>query len=894
MKKLYILDASGYLYRAYFAIRQMTNSKGESTNALFGFIRSVLKLIKDFHPSHIVSVFDGPTSTSSRKSLYADYKIHRKGMPQDLYYQIAWAYQFCHLIGIPTLMIPDVEADDTMGSVALWAAEHGSEVFLCTSDKDMSQLVKDHIFLLNTHKDNLILDASGVEQQYGVRPNQMIDFLAITGDASDNVPGLTGFGPKTAADLLKKYGTLDYILDHPTVVSGIKKQETIIQERDKVLLGRRLVTIDTSVAFEKNEEFFKLKTLPRGPLREFYASMNFSSLLRELEAENVEMPILENQESEKVEELDYQLVNDLSTLEKVVELLSKEKEIGLHIEATSPHPIHSLLVGVALAVKPKQAWYFPLNGQLELSIVLNHLKSLFENQEIAFFGHNIKHDTHVLLNYDIHIANILFDTTLASYLLNSHSRQHTLEVLMLDQFSKVRMSLQDLLGKGKKQISIEEVPIEKMSLYCCEAVDYTVRLKGLLFSQLTERKLSSLYNNLELPLISILRGMERRGIYIDSDYLQTLSLELAEDLSTLKDEIYALAGESFNLNSPKQLSEVLFVKLGIQPPKKTATGFSTNADVLETLKQDYPIASKLLEYRTLEKLRSTYIETLPHVIHPITNRVHCTFNQSLAATGRLSCQDPNLQNIPVRTEIGRKIREAFKPQLTNWSYLAADYSQIELRLLAHLSEDEVLIHAFESNEDIHNFTASQIFNVPIDQVTSEQRYQAKTVNFGLMYGQQAYGLSQELGIDPKTAAQFIQKYFERYHKVKDFFEKNKQQAHKEGKAVTLMGRERLIPEISSSNAMIRAMAERLAVNTPIQGSQADLIKKAMLEIDRELKEKNLRAYLILQIHDELLFEVPDEELEEVRELVLRVMSGVVKLKIPLVVDIHIGKNWKEC
>lgn len=890
MKKLYILDASGYLYRSYFAIRQMTNAKGESTNALFGFIRSVLKLIKDFQPTHLVAVFDGPSNANSRTSLYADYKANRKSMPKDLLYQISWAQQFCQLMGIPELMHSGVEADDTIGSVAQWAAQEGATAYLCTSDKDMCQLVTDRIFILNTFKDNQVLGPEEVAQQFGVSPNQMIDFLAIMGDASDNVPGLTGFGPKTAADLLKQFGSLDYILEHPNEVSGKKKQDTLIQEKEKVLLSRRLVVIDTTIPFNKEANFFKLNHPSAGALRDFYSYMNFSSLLREFETQvGPSQKVIENEK-----DVAYQLVDDLTSLQELVQMLSKQKAICIDTETTSVHAMRAELVGVGLGIEITKAWYIPVNGQLGLKAVIETLKPLLENPDIGFYGHHLKYDYHVLLNYDIKIANICFDTILASYLLNSHSRQHSLDHLSLDLFGKIKISIQELIGKGKNQISMRDVSIDKVCTYCCEDVDYTMRLKEVLAPQLEERGLNTLYYEIELPLLRVLANMERHGIYVDVDYLHRLSVVLEKEIKSIAEEIYTMAGETFNLNSPKQLSQILFEKLSIRPPKKTATGLSTNAEVLESLKDQYPITAKLLEYRSLEKLRSTYVETLPQEVHPLTHRIHCNFNQSMTATGRLSCQDPNLQNIPVRSEVGCKIREAFRPQHPEWSYLAADYSQIELRLLAHLSEDSILMKAFLANEDIHTYTASQIFNISLEEVTKEQRHQAKTVNFGIMYGQQAFGLSQELGIDPKTASTFIQKYFERYHKVKEFLDKSKALARATGKAVTVLGRERLIPEITSSNANIRMMAERLAINTPIQGTQADLIKMAMLEIEQKLKERKLKAYMILQIHDELLFEVPDLEIKEVKQLVHDTMVNIMPLKVPLVVDINIGKNWKEC
>lgn len=897
--KLYILDASGYLYRSYFAIRQMTNGKGESTNALFGFIRSVLKLIKDFSPTHVVAVFDGPNNGSARTSMYADYKAHRKKTPEDLLYQITWAQKFCRLMGIPELMEPGVEADDTMGSVAQWAAQQGCTSYLCTSDKDMCQLVNEQIFILNTFKENLILGTEEVTQQFRVTPSQMVDYLAIMGDTSDNIPGLTGFGPKTAADLLKQFGSLDYLLEHPEEVSGKKKQETLIQEKEKVLLSRRLALIDTAVPFIKELDFFKLSPPNASEIREFYSYMNFSSLLREFDAlPRAAQPAKEKKNVQLAEEeqieFSYELVDDAESLEILVNRLAQEKSICLDTETTAIHPMQAELVGIGLGMKAAQAWYIPTNGKLGCDAVIQALKPLIENPSIGFYGHNLKYDYHILLNYGVTIANISFDTMLASYLLNSHSRQHSLDHLSLELFGKVKTSIQELIGKGKNQVTMREVPLERVCRYCCEDVDYTIRLKELLSPQINTRGLHALFYDIELPLLTVLAKMEREGIYIDIPYLAHLSQELNEEIGRIAGEIYTLADETFNLNSPKQLSEILFNKLGISPPKKTATGHSTNAEVLESLKEKHPIAAKLLEYRTLEKLRSTYAEKLPHEVNPKTHRIHCTFNQSMAATGRLSSQDPNLQNIPVRTEIGRKIRKGFRPQRSGWSYLSADYSQIELRLLAHLSEDPALTEAFLSGEDIHTFTASQILNIPLEEVTKEQRYQAKAVNFGIMYGQQAFGLSQELGIPPKEAAAFIHMYFERYRKVKEFLENNKALAHSTGKAVTLLGRERLLPEINSPNTHIRAMAERLAVNTPIQGTQADLIKMAMLEIDRGLKGQGFQARMILQIHDELLFELPDEELNEVKKFVHTIMAGIIPLKVPLVVDMNVGKNWEEC
>lgn len=884
MDNLYVLDASGYLYRSYFAIRNITNDKGESTNALYGFIRSVLKLMNDFDPKYLVSVFDGPGGKGPREAIYADYKAHRKEMPEDLRYQIKWAQEFCDLIGFPKLVITGVEADDTMGSVAKWAASKGSKVFLCTSDKDLAQMVDDHIFLLNTHKENLLLDKEKVEEVYGVSPKQIIDLLSITGDSSDNIPGLPGFGPKTAIALLKEFGSLDEILKNPEKVPGKKKQDTIIQEGNKALLSRELVTINTDVDFPKDESYFLIKQPDKENLLKFYTYMNFNSLIKEMGPST----------SQVAEEVSYLLVDDEESFNKLLVLLTKQKEICFDTETTALNPLKAELVGIGFCIEEKKAWYVPVNGNLGLERVLKGVKPLFENSHIGFYGQNVKYDYHVIANYNIHVKNISFDTMLASYILEAQSRQHSLDHLALTRFGKVKIPTSSLIGSGKNTITMREVPIPQVCEYCCEDVDYTFRLKQLFEKELKERKLDKVFYNIELPLLPVLARMERHGIFLDLPILEKLSVKVLQEIARLEKEIHALAGENFNINSPKQLSEILFTKMGIASLKKTATGLSTNADVLEELAIDNLIAKKVLEYRTVEKLRSTYIECLPLEINEKDHRIHPTFSQVVAATGRLSCQDPNLQNIPVRTELGREIREAFRPEKQGWSYLSSDYSQIELRLVAHLSEDPNMLEAFHNNEDIHTYTAATILGIPIQEVTKLQRHHAKAVNFGIIYGQQAYGLSRELGISVEEASNFIKKYFERYKRVQEFVEHCKEKARKSGKAVTITGRERALPEISSKNGQIRAAAERLAVNTPLQGTAADLIKLAMLKIDEILEKQKKIGYMILQIHDELIFEIPDFEIIDFKSLVKENMEGVFKLKVPLVVDISVGKNWKEC
>jgi len=889
MKKIFIIDAVNFLFRSYYAIGQMTNPQGESTNALYGFIRSLFKIIKDFSPDHIVAVFDGPDNKKSRTEIYSDYKGHRKSMPEDLFPQLEKAKHFCEIAGIPMLCVSGVEADDTMGSIARWAEKNGSEAILCSSDKDLCQLVSDKIFVLQAHKDNLIIDREKVKDLFGVTPEQMIDYLAMVGDASDNIPGLEGFGPKTVVSLLGEFHTLENILNHPERLSG-KKKETVIAQKEIALMSKKLATIQLDVKFPADDDFFRYKYPNIEKAKEFYKEMHFMSLLKEIEGAS-DKPAAQSKDERPVS---YQLINDTQSLSSLIENLKNEAEICLDVETTAIDPMTAELVGVGLGVRAAEGWYIPVNGDIPKETVLCAMRELLAAPHISFYGHNFKYDMHVLLNEGLPLPVVSFDTILASYVLRPSTPKHNLDQLTLEKFGKVKTPIEDLLGKGKTLVTMREVPLEKVCAYCCEDVDYTIRLKNLFTAELKSENLEAVYYDIELPLITVLLQMEREGIFVDETILSSMSKHLALKISDIENAIYELAGETFNVSSPKQLSVILFEKLGLKAPKKTQTGFSTAAEVLESLLGEHPIIKKILEYRTLEKLRSTYVDALPLFINKTTGRVHCTFNQSVTATGRLSCQDPNLQNIPVRSEEGKKIREAFKPQKEGWVYLASDYSQIELRLLAHLSEDPSLIEAFEKGEDIHTYTASLVFEAPLNEVTPEMRYQAKAVNFGILYGQQAYGLSQELSIDFKQASSFINTYFERYGKVKEYLDSCKTSARKNGYAMTITGRKRPIPELDNKNPMIRSAAERLATNTPLQGTAADLIKIAMLRIQEELLRSGIKAKMILQIHDELLFEVHESATDELSKVVKKIMENVFTLRVPLVVDISIGKNWGEC
>lgn len=893
MKELYILDAVNFLFRSYYAIGSMTNPKGESTNAVYGLIRSVFKLIKEKKPTHLVAIFDGPDNAKSRKELYSDYKIHRSGMPDDLVYQLEWAIKFCEIAGIPFLSVPGVEADDVIGSVAKWAEGNEITSYLCSSDKDLCQLVSENIFVLNIHKDNQLLDREAVIEKFGITPEQMIDYLALMGDASDNIPGVPGIGAKTAADLLQKHGTLNYLLENPDVLKG-KRKETFIESKDSAILSRELATIHTGITIPKDEDFFKLKEPDLEKVKTFYQEMRFLSLLKEMQVPPTVTGELELPFGTKEEKTHYTLVNDEKTLIELVNYLKKKNELCIDTETTSLNTMSAKLIGIGISDEREKAWYVPLNGSIAREQVIAVFKELCINPSIGFFGHNIKYDMHILKNEGIEIANISFDTMIASHLIAPQKQRHSLDILSLELFDKVKTPISDLIGKGKTQITMEEIPLEKAANYCCEDVDYTLRLKEHLAPKLEKYELSKIFSEIEIPLLRVLYEMEQVGIYLDKEQINDMHIVLAGAIEKIKKIIFKLAGEEFNLNSPKQLGEVLFEKMGIRPAKKTATGYSTSVDVLENLRETHPIIEHVLSYRTFEKLRSTYVDALPEQINPRTKRIHCTFNQSGTATGRLSCHDPNLQNIPVRSEEGRKIRTAFTPQTSGWLFLSGDYSQIELRLLAHLSDDPTLIAAFNAGEDIHTYTASLVYGAPINEVTKQMRYAAKAVNFGILYGQGAFGLSKEIGIPVNEAKAFINTYFERYSHVRDYLQSCKDHARNQGYSLTLFGRKRPIPEIDSKNSFLRSAAERLAVNTPLQGTAADLIKKAMIEIADFLKDKRRQSKMILQIHDELIFEVPPDELDQMQKIVKEKMGSIFQFKIPLVVDISIGKNWGEC
>lgn len=884
MDTIYVVDAINYLFRAYYAIGPMSNGKGQATGALFGFIRSVQKLRKDFSIEYLAIVFDGPDNKKSRRAVYAEYKSHRKEVPEDLLSQFALALQWCALAGIPTLCIEGVEADDTIATIALWAKKHSLKTVICSSDKDLMQLVDERTHMLHVHKDNLRVDSAKVQELFGIRPDQVLDYLALAGDASDNIPGVPGFGPKTAVELLREFETLDRLLEHLDAVKGEKKRERLRAHKKEALMSRELAALNTNVEIPQQKKYYCIQPPDLAQLNAFYHEMKFLSLLHE------KPPVPARGKNAA----SFLLIDGKQDLQKLLEQLSSAKEAALYVNAIASSPMESELLGIAVATTPDEAFYIPCQDQTETQYALKALRSFFANTPCAFYSHDGKKIQHILSNAGCEPQKISFDTMLASYLLAPQSKDHDLDRLMAEKLHPPKIDIQTLLGQGKRQVSLKNAPLDPLVLYHCERAAALVKLKELFLNELNHRHLKPILYEMELPLLSVLANMERYGIYLDAEALSVQKHELLHALTVVKKKIFHMAGKEFNLNSPMQLSAILFETLKIKKPFSKKTTVSTGAEVLEAIAAQHPIAHDILEYRALEKLRSTYVEALPLFINAATGRIHCTFNQSVAATGRLSCQDPNLQNIPVRSEGGLKVRACFKPQKRGWSFIGADYSQIELRILAHFSEDPELLRAFRTKQDIHAHTASLVYDIHPAMVTPEMRSIAKTVNFGILYGQGPLSLSKQLGIPLKEASEFIKTYFERYPHIQRYLESCKKAARETGVATTLTGRQRPIPDMHSHNPALRAAAERLAINTPLQGTAADLIKIAMIEIDASILKKNLKGRMVLQIHDELIFEAPDDEVETLQHLAREKMETILKLNVPIEVHLAVGKNWAEC
>ena len=886
-KVIYLIDGSAYIYRAYHAIRDLSNSKGQPTNAVFGFTRMLIKLIEDRSPEYAIMFFDakGPTFRHER---YSDYKANRPPMPDDLVPQLPLLKDVTSSFNIPVMEMSGYEADDLIGTMSLKASQAGFEVVMVTGDKDFVQLVTEKATIWDPMKDKTI-DLASVRENFGVEPQQMVEVMGLSGDSIDNIPGVPGIGQKTALKLIHNFGSMNGLYEKVETITAKKQKEKLIQFKEQAFLSRELVKIceDAPLAFEPDE--YRYQGPDRDKLFELFKILEFRQLQQSFSPD------------QKTREKDYQAIMDLGSLEELVNRLGSASEFALDTETTSENPMQAHLVGLSFSVQNDQAYYIPCGHrylgapeQLPLDTVLQHLKPVLANPAIKKIGQNIKYDWIVLSRHGVSLAGVGFDTMLASYLINPSKRAHNLDQIAMDFLGHKTISFQEVVGRSKPADGFAGVPVDKAVPYACEDADITLMAKHALAPQLASIELVELFDSVEMPLVEVLVGMEKKGIRVDRDKLRELSKTFEHRLENLETQIYEIAGERFNIKSSQQLGRILFEKLQLPVQKRTRkkTAYSTDVNVLTTLAQQHELPALILEHRTCAKLKSTYSDALAGLIHPETGRIHTSFNQTVAATGRLSSSDPNLQNIPIRTEEGREIRRAFIPE-QGWQLLSADYSQVELRILAHYSEDPILIKSFIDDEDIHTRTASEVFQLEPTEVTADLRRQAKAINFGIIYGMSPFGLSRQLEISQKMAKVYIDNYFARYEGVRRFMDQTIAEATETKRTSTLLGRIRLLPDIASKNRNLRQFAERTAINTPIQGTAADLIKIAMINVDERLRRGNFKSAMLLSVHDELLFEVPPDELEPVKSLVKECMEGVWTLQVPLKVNLAVGQNWAE-
>lgn len=887
---LYLVDGSSYIYRAYYAIRHLSNSKGEATNAVFGFTKMLQTLIKQEEPEHLAVIFDakGPTF---RKELYTQYKANRSAMPEDLVPKIPLIKEVVRAFKLPLLELQGYEADDIIATLARRYANSGMTVTVVTGDKDLMQIVDERISLLDTMKGKRSREAEVIER-FGVPPRQVLEVLGLAGDSSDNIPGVPGIGEKTASALIQEFGDIENLLANIDKVKGAKRQENLRNFAEQARLSRKLADLVYDLPVAINYEDLAICPPDSAQLAELYRRLEFHQLLQELD-------LTDSSPKTNADASSYETITTEAALNAMIAQLSAARRFAFDTETTSLHAVQAELVGLSFSLAAGSGWYVPVGhrylgapAQLPLALVLEKLRLLLEDAQYEKVGQNIKYDALVLRNAGVELAGITDDCMVLSYLTHPEAKSHGLDALASDLLGHRMIPYKELTGRGQKQIGFAEVEVEKAAVYAAEDADITWQIAEKLLPELPAAGAEKLYREIEMPLVDVLTRVEWQGIRVDAPLLKQLSTEMRVDLTRLETEIHELAGGPFNINSPKQMGEILFEKLGLPRGKKTKTGWSTNVEVLTVLAEEHEIAAKILDYRSLAKLISTYTDALPQLINPATGRIHTSFNQAVTATGRLSSSEPNLQNIPIRSTAGRRIREAFVPADGNL-LLAADYSQIELRVMAHMADVAALKESFAAGEDIHRRTASEIFNIFPDMVTDDMRRQAKTINFGVLYGMGAFSLAKDLGIGRKEAQQFIDSYFARYPAVRRFMEERKAEAREHQYVTTLLGRRCAIPEINSSNGAVRSYAERNAINYPIQGSAADIIKVAMVNIDRRLRHENLQTRMVLQVHDELVFDVPKGELELIKQLVKLEMENAVPLSVPLVVDIGTGANWSQ-
>lgn len=885
-QRLFLIDGSSYIYRAYYAIRHLSNSQGLACNAVLGFTKMLLKVVREHSPDQLVVVFDakGPTF---RKDIYPEYKANRAKMPEDLVPQIPYIKQIVTAFNFASIERAGFEADDIIATLARQKAAQGFDVVIVTGDKDLMQVVGERVWLLDTMKDKLS-GLAEVAERFGGTPDKVIEVQALAGDSSDNVPGVPGIGEKTAKLLIEQFGSVENLLANISEVKGAKRQENLRNYAAQARLSRTLVTLKDDMQLELDDMDFSIRQPDSAQLASLFKELEFAQLYNEF------VPAVVTTQLTGA----YSCVTSAEQLSAMVEQLQRAPYISMDTETTSLKALEADLVGLSFAVEAGKGWYVPVahvgagaEEQLPLDMVVEFLRPLLEDETRPKVGQNLKYDALVLRRAGIRLAGIVADTMLMSYLLYPASRSHGLDSMAAEFLQHKMIAYADVTGSGKNQLSFAEVALDAATEYAAEDADITLQLFHRFQPQLNG-ELRTLYETVELPLLQVLIDMEWAGIGVDCEKLTALSAEFASQIELLEQQIYRLADGEFNINSPKQLGEVLFEKLGLAHGKKTKTGWSTAVDVLQKLADQHEIVALVLEYRSLAKLKGTYTDSLPRLINPMTGRIHTSFNQAVTATGRLSSSDPNLQNIPIRSAAGRAIREAFIPA-PGQVLLAADYSQIELRVMAHLADETALQRSFVAQEDIHQRTASEIFGVFPEMVTDEMRRRAKTINFGVLYGMGAFSLAKDLGISTKEAKQYIDSYFARYPKVNEFIEQCQTQGRQQLFVTTLLGRHCAVPDINSKNGQVRSYAERNAVNYPVQGSAADIIKLAMVKIQQRLQQQGLLTKMVLQVHDELVFDVPQAELELVKQLVQSEMEHAVVLQVPIAVSMGWGNNWCE-
>ncbi len=917
--RLFLIDAYALIYRAFFAFinRPLTNSRGENTSAPFGFANFLLAIRENHRPDYLAIVFD--KGMSKREEIYPEYKATREKMPEELAASLPRIREMVEGFHDPVVEVEGYEADDVIGTLALQARDAGLEAVIVSGDKDLYQLVGPGVHLLNpgrggpTGVEPEWVDESNADEKFGIPPERIPDYLALIGDSSDNVPGAPGVGPKTAVKLLHEYGDLEEILAHSKDLTGKRARESLTENAELVRLSKRLVTIQTDVPIELDLESLRVQEPDREVLRKLFAELEFRRLAERFTGPGEERGTGEAVQSVEEIPVTYTLVGDAQEVTEMVKRIREVGAVSVDTETTSQEATQADLVGISLSWAVGDAYYIPLahrrSGELALddggeggpanlptlaSPAMGPLVEMLEDPAVEKTGQNLKYDLIVLERAGLKVRGVTFDTMVASYVLDPNRRQHSLDALTVTLLGHRMIPYSEVAGKGKSQISFAEVTLDRAREYACEDADFTLRLRDLFEPQLIDQRLDGLFQDLEMPLVPVLARMEMNGIRIDVPLFQAMNKKLESDLSSVRKEIVGMAGEEFNLNSTPQLRGILFEKLGLPVLKKTKTGPSTDASVLEELAEmGHALPIRLMEYRQLEKLRNTYVDALPRLVNPLTGRIHTSFNQTVAATGRLSSSDPNLQNIPIRTELGREIRKGFVAE-EGKLFFGADYSQIELRVMAHFSGDEAFVRAFREGIDVHKQTASVIFGTPLDGVTSEMRARAKTINFATLYGQGDFSLARQLGVSREEAKDFIEEYFRRFSGVRAFLDLQVDLAREQGYVETLSGRRRYIPEMQAKNWNVRQFGERVAQNTPIQGTAADLIKVAMIRIQKLLETRFPHSKLLLQVHDELLLEVPENEVEEVGKMVVEEMEGAMELNVPLAVDSGVGESWYAC